>query len=389
MKNLIQNLLLAAVFCTLLLISDHFLHVSKFPSLKIYDLYANLYEKLNKPAPEINDFVVVGIDHQTITNIAEKWPYSRATFATVIENLKKAEAKVIGLDFNFFGNSDLISEDETFKATILESGKVVFGAYLTDEGKIQFSTVSDFPIADVSGFVNKLQDSDGQIRSGLTYLVNGKTAADRFFSWELKILQNIEYIDLNSLKDEGNQIIFTRQKGQMIIPVDPVTKTFLIRFQAHTEDFSRLSFYEVFQNKFDPNLVKGKIVLIGFLSEMFQDVHKTPIGWLSGFILNANVLLTLYSHGFITPLPYLLEIALIAVILLGAVFLLTWLSFRYLRRFIFAQLVILFGIGYFLFSNGFVLNYALFTIVLLIVPILVGQIYRFVHRNDADLNPNI
>ncbi|MBI2173580.1 MAG: CHASE2 domain-containing protein, partial [Candidatus Omnitrophica bacterium] len=165
-----------------------------------------------------------------------------------------------------------------------------------------------------SGLINKLQDNDGITRSGLTYLISTNPENPlRFFSWELRLLEMAGGIQLDTLQDEGNRLIAQGSTGLLRIPVDPATKTFWIRFQAHTNDFDRVSFVDVFHNTFDSNLIRGRIVLIGFLTEMFQDLHRTPIGWLPGLTLNANAFLTLWKHQFLKPLPQWVEWILFAL----------------------------------------------------------------------------
>ena len=192
---------------------------------------------------------------------------------------------------------------------------MILGATLNEDGGITFSTVSGVAAGERSGIVNKLQDPDGVTRRALTYLVSGNPASpqSRFFSWELKLLEAVKQLPLLALEDRGREVVLRRPGQPWRIPVDPVTKAFLIRYRAHTVDFQRLSFHEVLAGDFDPRLVADKIVLIGFLSELFQDIHRTPIGWLPGVTLNANAFLTLYTQDFLRPLPEGIEAAAAAL----------------------------------------------------------------------------
>ena len=375
MNMALKKPVLVICLALVVLLTDHFAHFSEVPSLKIYDAFSSFHQRSGSPPAAIKDIVLVGIDSDTVAHMKERWPYSRKTFARVINHLKGSGAKTIGFDFNFFGDSTEI-EDSALRRAIIGDHKVILGAALTQKAGIQFSTLSGFSPADFSGLVNKFQDSDGVTRRALTYLVSThpQIFGKRFYSWELKILETAGEIDLNSLQDEGNSLSFQGKSeavSALKIPVDPVTKTFTIHFQAHTKDFERLSFYQVLTGDFDPKLIRGKIILIGFLSEMFQDLHRTPIGWLPGVTLNANALLTLHSENFLRPVPKAIAAMLT---LLGALVLIlfaTELKKRTALKWLFAALLVFIAVSYLLFTLGYVWNYGLFPIIIIVLASLI------------------
>lgn len=310
MKGPVREALVPLGLAIVLLCADQFLHSSHLPSWMLYDALCALDERLRDPPSAIQDVVLVGIDSDTVEKMTERWPYSRATFARVIESLQQARARAIGFDFTFFGDSTP-EEDAALRRALQRSGRVVLGASLTDDGRLQLSTLSDLPAMPLSGLVNKLQDADGVTRSALTYLVSGRPDGSklRVFSWELELLEAAGDTELDALEDRGSALRLTipAARERWDVPVDPVTKAFPIRFRAHTSDFPRLSFYDVFTGRFDPAMVADRVVLIGFLSELFQDLHRTPIGWLPGVTLNANTLLTLLARDVPRRVPRALE----------------------------------------------------------------------------------
>ena len=379
-----KDLIRAFVLLVLLFLGDLFFHFSDIPSLKIYDAISSLKERIVRPPKAIDDIVLVGIDSETIEHMKEKWPYSRATFAKAIHNLKKARPRAIGLDFNFFGESTK-EEDALLRNEIVNDNKVVLGALLTKTGGVQLSTMADLKNMHVHGIVNKFQDSDGTTRGALTYLINTNPNIPRFqvFSWELRLLDRAGYIDLGSLEDRGDRLVIQKgsdpKRGQtpFTIPVDPITKTFLIHFQAHSKDFKRLSFWQVANGGFDSKLIENKIVLVGFLSEMFQDLHHTPIGWLPGLTLNANVLLTLYTQNFIRSVPKIFDLALL---ILGVLLSTLWVlkaSFKKSLPWLLLETAAFFGLSFLLLLGGFLWNYTLLPVGIILIPVAVERLRKF------------
>lgn len=70
--------------------------VTEFIELKLYDLKF-LYRGIRSPAPEV---AIVAIDDESVKKVG-RWPWSREIMAQLISRLKKAEARVIGLDVVF------------------------------------------------------------------------------------------------------------------------------------------------------------------------------------------------------------------------------------------------------------------------------------------------
>ena len=130
---------------------------------------------------------------------------------------------------------------------------------------------------------------------------------------------------------------------------------------------------------FKPEAVKGKIVLIGLGSSIFQDLHNTPIGWLPGITLNANAFLTLYRRDFLHKVPRPIElIVLVLGVILSAILVSI---FNLQKPFIFIGLVIsLFAVlSYFLLVHGYIWNYSFFPIAMLLCPVLAKKIAGLAH----------
>ncbi len=350
----------------------------EFLNLKIYDRLLRLEYRLSGPPPT-GDILLVLIDNDTLKNIPERWPYSRRTIAEVIERLKGAGAKTIGFDFIFYGRSTPGEDDRLKKA--LEAGPhpIVLGATLDDEGNQEASNLPEIRNGVLSGLVTKIQDSDGVIRKNITYLVSGQNARRGALSWEMQILRSVGGVDVSSLSSKGDHVFFKTLKGEeRDVPVDPDTQSFLIHYRAHSEDFKRLSFYRVWKGDFDPGRVKGKIVLVGLMSLKFQDVHRTPIGWLPGITLNANALLTLTSRDFLRKVPAALEGLFNMGLVTAAAFFSIFLTRGKSKALVIFLISAFVALSYLLLKGAYVWNYAYFPVVAPLLSYLIRRSAQFV-----------
>lgn len=368
---------------------------------KIYDKLAVIETKLTAlPAPAA-DILLVVLDNHTLSDLPSRWPYPRSYFATVIDNLNEAGAKIIGFDFVFTGESS--PEEDSLLKESLERGKnIVLAATINEQGEIDLFSNHNFCKDIPVGIVTKLQDNDEIIRKNLTFLVNEHSPNQILLSWEMQILNGIKYIDRQTIRNEGRSLLFGSSAGEnWKIPVNPRTMDFLIHFRANTADFSRISFSDVFKKNFSPEQVKDKIVLIGFLSQTFGDIHNTPLRWLPGLTLNANAFLTLYTRSFIEKMPAIAEFtALLIGVLLSCFFTYSW-KFKlaghaganvkgyainnrliyilwYRRKtllMIGLEIIVFFAVSLFLLIKGRIWDYTVFPAAVIFCPLLGEKIF--------------
>jgi len=209
--------------------------------------------------------------------------------------------------------------------------------------------------------------------------VSKKKRQEGFLFWEMQILKAAKGIDITSIEDKGNAVTFQNKNSEKwIVPVDPVSKSFLIHFRTHTQDFQNISFYHALKGDFDPRLVKNKIVLIGVLPVLFQDIQNTSFGFLPGVILNANALLALYTHDFLKEVPKLIAMMVLIIgVTLASIFLLL-LSAPKAAMIILLEICLFFVLSYTLLVSGYIWNYIAFPCAVIISPWLAE---RLLNRN--------
>ena len=365
-KNIAILLWSALIAAILILASNYVIYVNPI-HLKIYDTLVAVRGKFIHPPKGIEDVVLVKIDNDTLNNLPERWPYSRATFAKVIDRLKAAGARTIGLDFVFYGlSSD--DADALLEKAFENAGNIVTGSTLDENGALNVPAYRTPAEKTASGIVTKFEDSDKIIRRNLTYLITGRTRQKTVLSWELELLKIEKRIDLSTLSDAAHRVVFLRNQADETweIPVDPKTGTFLINFKAHTTDFRGLSFYRVLKGDFNADEIKNKIVLIGFTSLVLGDIHDTPLGWIPGMTLSANAFLTLYSHDFLKEMPKEIETIFVLIGALVASLFVLFLSSQRAFFCLIAEIALFFIASVILLSWGITWDYSLFPLATII-----------------------
>ncbi len=371
---LAPGLLAAVVFLSI----DHLPFFQDWDN-KIYGGLLNMEYALRRPPPAIKDIAIVGIDNDTVLNMPSRWPYARSDFAAVIENIKKAGPRAIGIDFAYLGKSN--PKDDAALKSSLDDGRLVLATTIDGHGYLDTSYAFSLRAQATYGIITKLQDEDGAIRRGLIYLVSVKKTDNAFLSWEMQLLKIAKGLDTNSIVDKGDEVLFKNTSGeQWDVPVDPVSKSFLIHFRAHTKDFRILSFYKVLKNNFDPSLLKNKIVLIGVLPSLFQDSQNTAFGWMPGVVLNANAFLALYTHDFLDKAP-LWSQALLVMFLAGLVsFFMSSMEKLAALAVIVWGVSLFSGLSYLFLTLGLTLDYAPFLFVMVLCPSVFQKLAKKIKK---------
>lgn len=340
---------------------------------KVYDKLMRLKKKAS-PLPEAaKDIALVMIDNKTVREMPYKWPYPRKDFARLIAVLNKSNPKTIAFDFAFFGSSEEKKEDNSL-ADEINKAPIVLPALISEDGNLAQPSLPRLGSHVLYGIVTKLQDNDEITRKNILYVVDAKNRRKGFLSWEMQILRLTRSIDLDHMEQMDEFLLVHNDKGdEWSIPFYKNTNSFLINFHANTTDLSRVSFIDVLNGDFKAEAIAGKTVLVGTFSSLLGDFHNTPIGWLPGTTLNANVLLTLYAKTFIKKLPLYFQVPFLFLAVLALVFVV--LSFEKNGSWTLAAIIIIFlMISYVLLALGLTWDYCLFPSCLILSYILTKKI---------------
>lgn len=242
------------------------------------DLFFQIESKI-KNAEKCQDVVIVDMTEL----------HSRSDIGQLLSDIYDVYPKAIGVDLIFEGEKSDLEENLALEKTVDKiAKKTVFANKLVDydvtEKKFRGCIMSYFrDLCSIEeGYTNLNDDMEHSVIRNLT--VKQSTMFGRQLSLPAKLaiqsgIKNVE------------------QANSFIIDFHPA-KIPVVTFDQVNEK---------------PNLLKGKIVLVGAMKEE-QDCHFTPLGKMPGVELQAYSLLTLMKHKSIMQVPKLASL-MIAIFL--------------------------------------------------------------------------
>ena len=336
-----------------------------------------------KPSPDI---VIVAIDDKSLQEYGG-WPWAdRSLQASAVNNLKAAGAAVIGYDVLF---ADEYQNATAFAQAMQDAGNVVLvgtgdSSQTTEQSMIVYKdfTLPAPVFADAAADVaqaNVVPEGGSVVRkiplvvsdaSGKTYpalvLEMYKVYLEQYVQPGLKIHE--DYTIHN-----GSIRFFNLE-----IPVDGKSQM-EINFVGGPNTFKRLSYADVIQGNFNPDDVKGKLVLIGMTATGWTDYWVTPVSTekMYGVEIHANALDTILKGRFLHETSNLIAAltVLFMVVVLGFVLPLTKLRWGTVLAVV---LFIGYGLGvFFAFDNGYILNifYPLISVPIMYVTAVITRVF--------------
>jgi adenylate cyclase len=294
----------------------------------------HLYDR-NEPSSEV---VIVGIDDSSISDEGlGRWQdWSRLAYVDVVNNLEKAGAKTIGFDIFFTRSSNGISEeslvdiigenptmDEYFEQTV---------EFLKDEHPEDIALAEVFEKYDNIVIADKIYMGEGN------YIIESDSTLELF-------QDHIESAHLFYVPDTDDVVrrvptkISTQDGSQTLIALSAVLaenykpgaldnlegNELLINYAAPPYNQQMIPFMDVYNNLFEEEAVKDKIVLIGVVTDFVEDHVLTPTSpyvEMPGVEMHANAIQTILDESYLTEqgvVGQALMMAALTFVLIGAV----------------------------------------------------------------------
>jgi len=293
----------------------------------LFAFRANLTPKVSS----LDDVVVIGVDDESFKKMNRSWPWGREVFAFFLEKLSAAKPSVVAFDFVFSGVGSNPKADEWWAATMKNSGNVVLASYLGPDGTLVLPLDIFLGSALAAGLVDKPQDVDGACRKARTGSFAQKDWEGYSFAAEAAY-RHIGSEPAGQIRpaDGGVRYFVPASAGVSGSPSSFFAQTDRrgtthISYRYKAERFRYVPFWSVLEGRIDPKAFEGKIVLVGPVSPVFHDIHRTPLGQMPGVFANANEVLMIVDKDFIRePLA---GFEALAITLFGALF--TLLIFRF------------------------------------------------------------
>ena len=222
-----------------------------------------------RPVP--NDVVVVGIDDVTFSELNQRFPFKRRTFAKALRQISDDHPRAIVYDVEFSEQSDDVVGDNRLVLNTRRAGNVILSA--TEVGKGGKTKVF--------GGVPTQKFARATIGNGL--LPEGSTGTLRRLPYEIDGLRTLAVatvervthkpIDRRKLAGAGAWIDYSGPPGH-------------VRY---------VSFSHAVRREFKPGTFRNRIVIIGGVAPSLQDRHPTswPAGEMPGPEIHANAIDTL------------------------------------------------------------------------------------------------
>ncbi|MFC1998423.1 CHASE2 domain-containing protein [Chloroflexota bacterium] len=239
------------------------------------------------PAPNI---VIVAYNDDTIAAKGTMGTWSRELHGQAIQNLRDAEAVVVGFDVLF---STVAPGDGVMKTKMDDAGNVVLALVgdISDPSQIDtseqvveypalYTPLADYTAAAVAlGHANVFEDGDLIVRR---MPLNIKVTGDdtKYVSLSAAMLESASFVQSDDVKVDGSGYMY-------------------INYAGGRNTFPRISYKDVIDNTFDPALVRNKVILIG-TTATGEDVLKTPVGTMPGVEVHANAVNTIMTGRYLT-----------------------------------------------------------------------------------------
>lgn len=246
--------------------------------------------------------IIVAIDEPSFAELNERWPWSRTTHARLVEQLKAAGAKVIGLDIVFAEPSALEADEALAAALGKQSVLAADREVIAMDHGTQVSRVGPLPTllrhGATSGVTSVELDSDGVLR-------RMPEAADSFASALLAA------------------------RGE-IVPALPSRP--LVQYWGGARSYPTVSYYQALDPAgfLPPDIFRDRTVLVGLslkaaplaesgATDAFETPYTIRTGTLTaGVEVHATLLDNLRQGLWITPAPiWAISLAVVACALLG------------------------------------------------------------------------
>lgn len=363
-KGFIYSVLIGILLSTVIIIITLF---GKLEILELMSLDWRFYIRGNKIPP--GDIIIVTWDDASMDEMKTRYQdWQRSFHARVIENLKKAGAKVIGFDISLRDPNKNPADpegDKNLARAFKEAENVILDANIEIVKTERFEYASfkgplDLFVKNKAdyGIVNVLPDSDNFLR---TVFLLKEHQGEYYYSFPLKVVCKYLNIKKEEIKVEKDKIIL---QDKIVIPCYSHNgdKFIFVNFRGGTRTFNTVPYYQVYENIAPYKFFKNKIVLVGIFSETVSlDLWATPFTRfdrvrMPGVEFIANAIYTILYQDFLRKTDKLLDFFLI--IFLGILTSIFSYQFGFLKGFLISMaeaIIVLAGIFYLFESKNLII----------------------------------
>jgi len=233
----------------------------------------------SQPPVAASKVIVVEVDSSTFNylrnhDLPARWPFPRRDHARVIDQLRRAGARVIGFDVQFSEESDR-RDDNALIRSVGRAGNVVLSTTVVGPH-------GSTPILGGNQVLNRLG-----ARVGNTSVIPDSDGVVRNTQYSITGLRTFGVVAAEA--DTGRPVPASLFGG----PRTPAP----IDYAGPPGSFRSVPYWRVLTGRFPAGLFAGKIVIVGVSAAWLQDLHQTPVSGtpMPGPELLANATATVLS----------------------------------------------------------------------------------------------
>jgi signal transduction histidine kinase/CHASE2 domain-containing sensor protein len=261
-----------------------------------------------------DSILIVEIDLASIRAL-DKWPLDRKIHAKFIETVASYNPRAIGF-YMFFSDSTTPESDQYFLKTLSTFPAIIIDTSLGFKDNYDPTFVSKLKNIAYSGHDILPKDTDNVIRNQFLTLNH----IPSFAMAVLNIANNEIYSYKFNQKNGHETLAFNNQtfksdKGTVFIPVN---------YKHTANTFNTVSYTDIIDHKVPEELLRDKIILVGFTVKGLYDASITPfsrknkeniLGSVTPIMIQAQIIDSLMNSSFIKQTPGLIHYILLLVLI--------------------------------------------------------------------------
>jgi CHASE2 domain-containing sensor protein/signal transduction histidine kinase len=279
------------------------------------DLIFDAYLRLNM-RPGLSDIVIVEIDNESIAKLG-RWPWSRSVHARLLDEISKARPAAVVYDVLF---TEPTTDDATLARAVAAS-RTYLPILLTPKDSVgeRIAIKPIEPLARAAaglGHINLEVSGDGVVRSVALF------EGDAHARWPQLMVPLARAVGNGTIRlpdGMGASVAVRTREARTLASRDE--GRFLIPFSSLGDPYRKVSFATLLEGGVPPEVLRGKIVVIGVTASGLYDRFSTPVsgilGPMPGVYIHAAILDTLLTGREIDPASGLLVFAVSLVPLLA------------------------------------------------------------------------
>jgi len=250
----------------------------EFLELKAYDILLQLRSKSYSQEERI---VTIGVAEADISRLGH-WPITDNELAEILTTICRMQPAVVGLDI--YRDLPVGDGAERLRRVFAENKNIVTVFKLGDNASPEvakpLAAGPDTPV----GFADVMIDQDGEVRRGLLFLDDGKTAVSSFaltlamgYASGRGTQGGSDPVDPSLLKFGAATFIPLEGDDGGYSHADAGGYQYLLDFPAGGRGITHLSLGQIMDKAIPPEVLAGKIVILGSTAESLKDYFFLPV----------------------------------------------------------------------------------------------------------------